>query len=125
MMGRCHHQRNPTDPPHLAWLVYTGTSESLNSEKTLSVLPFSAKVLSSVTHVRKNVCGGNSSSVYEGSGIRSPFKIPQDTALSPLDESCFICLVSCSSTYAQSVTFLSGALFGSFSHPQSLSRPTC
>lgn len=76
-MGRCHHQQNPTGPPHLAWLVYTRTSERLNSEKTLSVLPFSAQVLSSVTCVRKNAYGGCSSSVYEGSGIRSPFKIPQ------------------------------------------------
>lgn len=33
---------------------------------------------------------------------------------------CFICLVLCSSTYAQTGTFLSEALLGSFSHPQTL-----
>lgn len=33
---------------------------------------------------------------------------------------CFICLVLCCSTYPQTGTFLSGALLGSFSHPQTL-----
>lgn len=50
-MGRRRHWWSPPVPPHPAWLFYTVTSEKLNSEKTLSVLPCFFACLSSPMHV--------------------------------------------------------------------------
>lgn len=41
MTGRCLRWWSRPAPPRPAWLFYTGTSEKLNWEKTLSVLPCS------------------------------------------------------------------------------------
>lgn len=55
-MGRCRHQWSPPGPPHPVWLSYRLTSEKLNVEQTLSVLPCSFQSLSSRTHVWERRC---------------------------------------------------------------------
>lgn len=52
MMGRCLHRWSPPAPPHPAWLFCTVTSEKLNSEKTLSVLPCCVRRLASLQSFR-------------------------------------------------------------------------
>ena len=77
-MGRCRRRWNPPGPPRPAWLSCTMTSEKLNAEKTLSVLPCSFYPVASLplTCVRERVfvCDVYSSAVSEASGSGFPLK---------------------------------------------------
>lgn len=81
-MGRCRRRWNPPGPPRPAWLSYTMTSEKLNAEKTLSVIPCSFHPVSlPLTCVRESVCVWRLFvSGLWGFRVGFPFKIHQEVS---------------------------------------------